>query len=96
LTAVSPILDTHFFLIHCLAGNVGAAFKKPITEQLISGPHNNFSLPEGFSSELAGLKGQKLLEQLAANLCSKTIVTDTAQQPEQGAPLFPQTIHYFP
>lgn len=62
-------------------GNMGAAFQRPITEPLLSGPHNDYCLPEGFSSQLAGLKGQMLLEQLAAELKTKAAVTKLPQEP---------------
>ena len=68
-----------------LAGSMGAAFKMPITEPLLSGPHNEFSLPEGFSAELATLKGQMLLEQLAAELKAKTTVTSASHEPKPAA-----------
>ena len=68
-----------------VAGSIGAAFKLPITEPLISGPHNDFSLPDSFSAELAALKGQTLLEQLAAELKTKTNVSGKYNYPTPAA-----------
>ena len=70
------------------AGNMCAAFKMPVTEPLVSGPHNDFSLPESFSAELAALKGQRLLDQLAAELQAKTTVTGASHEPQPAAGSF--------
>ena len=67
---------------------MGAAFKTPITEPLISGPHNDFSLPKSFSAQLAALKGQMLLEQLAAELKTKPTGTGASREPQPAAGSF--------
>ena len=67
---------------------MGAAFKTPITEPLISGPHNDFSLPESFSAQLAALKGQMLLEHLAAELKTETTVNGASHEPKPAAGSF--------